>query len=778
MSAHSEIVPKPWGYEYCAFDNGKAAVWILHIARGRRTSRHAHPKKETRLIPLSGEVFIDLNGAIIPEGGSGPLALLSEVEIKKNTMHQTLECGVGVSTYSDNGAFIMEIEEPSDKGDIVREDDAYGRAGKPIESETVPCAVETLKLSKKEQSIMGYTFKLESTLGGQVPDLAVSFGGETLGIYKEKKRRLADCVADFVAAQGVKHVFGVSGGGSMHLNDAFGHHGTLKFIPTHHEQAAAMAAEAYSRVGGLGICLVTTGPGGTNALTGVACAWVDSIPLLVISGQVTRDTLMRDKQERQRGIQETDIVAMARPITKYAVTVMHEQDIRCEMEKAVYVAKSGRPGPVWVDIPLDLQGKAMDWEACETYGERVHKAAVMDSDMSAFYSMLETAKRPVLVIGNGVHLAGAETWARGAVEILQIPTLSSWTAADIVPTDNRFYIGRFGIFGDRASNFTIQNSDLIICVGSRLSIPQTGHNLKLFAREAKIVRIDVEEAKDGERCDLLIYADAGQFLKKVVENAIGWVGENWFQRAQEWKTRYPVVSSENREVTKGVNSFKFIEALSNALPDDAVVVTDMGTAFTCTFQAAKMKLGQRWLTASGHAPMGYGLPGAIGAHFATGKPVVCIVGDGALMFNLQELQTISHHRLPITIFVLNNGGYLTMKHTFANHFGRQTGSDDKSGVSLPEWWRVSNAFFGDGWTPELYLLEERNLGDLPKLLALPSPRLVEVRLPPDQPLIPRTSSVKLPNGQITSKPIEDLFPFLPREEFKAQMIVKPMEVFE
>jgi acetolactate synthase-1/2/3 large subunit len=748
----SEIVPKPWGYEYCAFDNGAAAVWILHIGRGRGTSRHCHPNKRTRLVVLQGEV--QFNGKTLQP--------LERVIVEKGDFHQTVVWGC--ETASQNGAFVMEIEEPSDKADIVRADDAYGRAGKPIESETIPCNGELLKLTHKGQSIMGYHFKLESTIGGEMPDLTLDVGGDILGIYREPTKKLSDCVADFVKALGVKHVFGVCGGGAMHLNDSFRDF----FVPTHHEQAAAMAADAYGRVAGIGCALVTTGPGGTNAVTGVACAWVDSTPLLVISGQVPRHTLIGKTGVRQFGVQETDIVTLVSSITKYAVTVMDERDIRFELEKAAYLVRTGRPGPVWIDIPLDIQSKQVNWDSLRRFEP---PAPPLDEtwDISAL-----RAERPVLVIGNGVHLASAEEDCRRIVDEWRIPVVSSWAAADIIPTDHPLYIGRFGIFGDRAANFTVQNADLLIVLGCRLSIPQTGHNFATFARGARIVMVDVDEAemsKPSIHVEHKIRADVGAFLLTTPNPKYDC--EWWTQRCQEWKRNYPVVAGEKREGEE-INSYHFIEALCKALPDDAVVVTDMGTAFTCTFQAANIKLGQRWITAAGHAPMGYGLPGAIGAHYATRQPVVCIVGDGSLQFNIQELQTIASRKLPIAIFVIENGGYLAMKHTFANHFGRQVGSDAASGLTFPETYKIANAYGLETWLVSQFT----GLESLERALRQPRPFVAEVWMDKNQPLIPRSSSMKRPDGSIASKPIEDLYPFLPREEFRAQMIVPPVEVFE
>lgn len=335
------IVAKPWGYEYCALDNGEAAVWILHIARGRKTSRHCHPKKNTRLILLHGDARY--NGR--------PLAPLEVVEIPAGVYHQTEVAADAVVPASMNGAFIMEIEEPSDKGDILREDDEYGRAGQPIEADSITAATPLLSISTKESAAMGYKFKIETTLGGEVADLMVNVGSEILGIYREKRVRVADWIADFVRSKGVEKVFGVVGGGAMHLNDAF----RDIFVPMHHEQAAAFAAEAYARMKGFGVCLVTTGPGGTNALTGLACAHTDSIPLMVISGQCTVQQML-DATRTHMGIQGMDIVPMVRSITKMACTVTSASEVKPVFEQAYAAATANPSGPVWLDVPLDVQG--------------------------------------------------------------------------------------------------------------------------------------------------------------------------------------------------------------------------------------------------------------------------------------------------------------------------------------------------------------------------------------------------------------------------------------
>jgi len=782
------IVKKGWGYEYCAYETDSVAIWILHIARGHSTSFHCHPNKRTRLIPLTeGLMFTD-------ESGTRLLNPLEIADIPKGVYHQSHAINpFSLIPTSENGVWLIEIEEPNDKGDIIRKEDSYGRAGKPIETDEIPYKGKLLELSDVPFSFMGYQFRIQSTDGWhEKPNgLVMAIGNlaeYVFSIEKETTMKVSDYVTNFIAKLGIKHVFSVSGGGAMHLCDSVGKHEGLEYVATHHEQSAAMAAEAYSRINGIGCALVTTGPGGTNAITGVACAWVDSIPVLYLSGQVTRDTLLTGLGLRQFGVQESDIVTMVKSITKYAVTVMNEKDIRYELEKAAHIARSGRQGPVWVDIPLDIQAKQINPLELDSYTDVPIKTIPhpkisnisLDENVQKCLMMLREAKRPALVIGNGVRLASAQNELRALCAHLDIPILSSWTGSDLLINEQK-HIGHFGIFGDRAGNFTVQNADLLIVVGCRLSVPQTGYNFSTFAREAKIVMVDVDEAeivKPSLHVDLGIVCDAKQFINGLRKTIPFEINEpsKWLIQCLEWKQKYPVVLPEYAEQKEYVNSFYFIEKLSEKLYWDAVVVTDMGTAFTATFQTAKMKAYQRWITASGHAPMGYGLPGAIGACLASGrKKTVCIVGDGALQFNIQELQTIKHLNLPIIIFVLNNGGYLTIKHMQANHFGRMVGSEESSGVSFPDTLKIAKAYD----IPAVRIENHKQLLDeLYGLKERYSPTIYEIMMAPDQPLIPRLSSLKRPDGSIVSKPLEDLFPFLPRDEFNEQMIVKPVEILE
>lgn len=589
--------------------------------------------------------------------------------------------------------------------------------------------------------------------------------------------KVSDYIADFIAKLGIRHTFGVVGGGAMHLNESFGHHKDLTYVACHHEQAAAMAADAYARINGIGCALVTTGPGGTNAITGVAAAFIDSVPVIFISGQVETRTLMqlnRDGRDmygnpalRQLGVQESDIVSMVRPITKFAKTVTNEHEIQLTLEMAAFVARDGRPGPVWIDIPVDLQSKQIEVTRL--------RVPLFKPELEHAIHLLRAAQRPVLIIGNGAR--EADLWP--LIDALGVPVITSWGAADML-ADHPLHIGHMGLFGDRASNFTVQNADLLLVIGCRLSIPQIGHNFAEFAPKAKIIMVDIDVHEFGKpslRVDLKVQADAGAFVEAMLDElkTAPYAQPDDFAKRHvlRWphycsaqKERYPVVLPEYASDPNGVNAFHFIDVLCDKLPADAIVVTDVGSAYTCTYQAAKMKFGQRWISAHGLSPMGYGLPGAVGAAFATGKKVVCIVGDGALQFNVQELATIRQHNLPVTIFVLSNGGYLTIKHTQDNHFKRRVGSDG-DGLWLPSAAAVGGAYRIPAWT----IRHTDDIGaSIDAVFGEDGPLLIDVVMPHDQPLIPRVQSIKHADGSISAPAIHDMYPHLSSEEMQENML--------
>lgn len=825
------IVKKPWGYEYLIYKNEQVAIWMLQIVRKRKTSMHCHPRKKTGLVLLAG------NAKCYHQDGEIELNQLDGIVIEAEAFHSTEAFNpLPIQPQSENGIWVMEIETPPLKNDLVRLNDAYGRAGTSYEGvdNVVFEPKECFKLQEPgvelpiiKKKFMDCTFTLRKGAfmnGGELPgsDALVSIvGKDKEGVepglefgevmtYKqfseitqdadlagytiltvEKSQTLAkvsDYIFSYIADLGVKDVFAVCGGGAMHLVDSLGKNNDLNYIATHHEQAAAMAAEGYSRISGKpGVVLVTSGPGGTNTITGLYGGWIDSIPMIFISGQVTTDTLISDTGLRQFGIQEANIVELVKPVTKYAVTVTDPNMIKYHLQKAHFLAVSGRPGPVWLDIPLDVQSKLVDLEKIAMFDPKelgnMMSPEKLEDQVADCLRLMQQAKRPVLIFGYGVRLAGAERELLNLIETLNIPAVSSWTASDMVSTDHDYYVGRSGIMGDRASNFAIQNSDLVLIIGSRMSIPQVGYNYKDFARGAKKIMVDIdaiELKKPSLNVDLAIMTDAKLFLSALLaqirKRSIALKTDDWLKKCQGWKAKYPVVLPEYKGSRDKVNSFYFIDVLSEKLGGEAIVVTDMGTSFTCTMQTFRTKQGQRLFTSSGHASMGFGLPGAIGACLANGrKKTICISGDGALQMNLQELQTIVHYKLPILLFVLNNQGYLTIKLMQQNHFGRYVGSESSSGLSCPDIIRVAAAY---GIKSEQISNHDELRAKIDGVLAEPGPFICEIIMPEDQPLIPRVSSLKKPDGTIISKPLEDLYPFLSRKEFLSNMIVKPKEVLE
>lgn len=825
------IVKKPWGYEYLIFENDFVAIWMLQIIRKRKTSMHCHPNKKTGLVLLSG------TATTLTIEGSFELNPLDGVVIDSGVFHATEASSLlPMIPHSENGIWVMEIESPPMKTDLLRLKDEYGRAGASYEGaeNMVFEPRECLKLripDVKEvfsKTYLGCQFSIRKGLFNtnleltEVNALVSVIGRESdaisdnpylrigelttfkefyestkgedidkyslLTIERAQMMRLSDYIFSFIAELGVKEVFAVSGGAAMHLVDSLGRNENLRYIATHHEQAAAMAAEGYARISGKpGVALVTSGPGGTNTVTGVYGAWIDSIPTIFISGQVTSDTLIGDTGLRQFGIQEANITELVRPITKYAVTVTDASQIKYHLQKALHIATTGRPGPVWLDIPLDIQSKLVNPGALESFIPPAIEVSDIKTPLkhqvSECIEMIKRAKRPVFITGYGIRLAKGEAEFLKLAQKLNVPIVSSWTSSDLIPTSYPLYVGRSGIMGDRAGNFAVQNSDLLLIVGSRMSIPQVGYNYKTFAREAKRIMVDIDEKelnKPSVRPDLPIKADAREFMVEMLSQldereAVSDIRE-WINRCQHWKTKYPVVLPEYKEIKDGVNSFYFIDVLSEKLGSDAVVVTDMGTSFTCTMQTFKVKAGQRLFTSSGHASMGFGLPGAIGACFANDKKkTICISGDGGLQMNIQELQTMVHYKLPIILFVLNNGGYLTIKLMQQNHFGRYVGSDPSSGVSCPDIIKVGTAY---GIRTERISNNNELHARIDDVLAEPGPFICEIMMPEDQQLIPRVSSLKKPDGTITAKPLEDLYPFLSREEFTENMIVKPVEILK
>lgn len=592
--------------------------------------------------------------------------------------------------------------------------------------------------------------------------------------------RVADYIADFVAGLGVKHVFLLPGGGAMYLVDAVGKCPELETVACLHEQAAAISAEAYARVNeNLGVCLVTTGPGATNAITAVAGAWIESVPLMVISGQVKRSDMLRGAPLRQKGVQEVDIIGMVRGITKYAVTVEHPEDIRMVMERSAFLARDGRAGPVWIDVPLDVQGAPIEpanlkpWQHNETEASRKD----LSSGIAQLQGLLEEAERPLLLAGHGIRLAGAAKVFRELAEKLGIPVVTTWNALDLLPYDHPLMVGRPGVVALRAPNFAVQNCDLLISIGSRLDNIITAYNPRGFARSARKVVVDVDR-NEIEKLDMEISLPLEVDAREILD---AWLAAKqlrhpdwtaWKTRCADWKLRYPVNDGAPFPPSGAISHYQLMDALSDAIPENTVVSTgSSGLAVEAFYTIFRNKEGQRVFLTSGLGSMGYGLPAAIGACFADGgQPMVAIESDGSLQLNIQELATLRAANLPICLIVMNNQGYASIRNTQRNYFkGRFVGTGPEAGLLLPDLEKVA-ATYG---LPFLRITDASELkSKLHEALSQPRPLLVDIRLIPDEALAPKVSALPQPDGSMKSMPLEDMTPLLPLDTLKAEMMVE------
>jgi acetolactate synthase-1/2/3 large subunit len=597
--------------------------------------------------------------------------------------------------------------------------------------------------------------------------------------------KLSDYVFKYICGLGVKHVFLLPGGGCMHLVDSLGRCPRLKYVACLHEQAAAIAAESYGQyTNNIGVALVTTGPGSTNAITGVCGAWIDSTPMLVISGQVKRQDMIAKTGTRQRGVQEVNIIPMVKPITKYAVTILEPMSIRYHLEKAIYLAKSGRPGPVWIDIPLDVQATVILENKLKSFKPPksvLPKHKKVKSLINKTIKLLNKSERPVLLAGNGIRLAQAFKGFRELIGALKIPVLTTWKAIDFLPQNHALYFGRPGSISQRGANFIQQNCDFIMTVGARLDLAQIGFNYKNFARAAKKVVVDTDLAeieKLKTRIDIPICLDAKVFIeeflkekdKVIARNRSGWLG-----RCKEWKNKYPVVLPKYWQQKKYVNTYVLIDILSNLMKEtDILVPGSSGSCSEITMQAFKVKKGQRIFNTPGLGAMGFGLAASIGACLASNRRrTISIMGDGGLQLNIQELETLARLKLPVKIFVLNNNGYASIRNTQKNYFkGRLVACDPTSGLTLPDTCKVA-ASYGLRTSRIFNHIEiEKRIKEA---LETQGPVICEVLTDPGLLTTPRLSSMVKPDGTIVSKPLEDLWPFLAREEFRKNMIIEPVE---
>jgi acetolactate synthase-1/2/3 large subunit len=597
-------------------------------------------------------------------------------------------------------------------------------------------------------------------------------------------KKLSDYVIEFVARTGVKHIFMLTGGGCMHLADSVGRNSKIEYICCLHEQACAFATEAYAEyTNNLGVALVSTGPGGTNTVTGVAAAWLESAPCLFISGQAKRADLIGPSGVRSMGTQEVDIVSVVRPITKYAKTILEPESIRYELEKALYLATQSRRGPVWIDIPLDVQATMVD-EASLRGFEPEDVASNDDrltQNVSQAVELLNRAERPVLFLGNGVRQAHSRGLVQKLVDTLRIPVLITWKVVDAVPDDSEFYAGRPGAIGQRGANFTQQNSDCMLILGARLDRPQTAFSYKNFARAATKILVDIdpaEIAKFDMQIDVPVCADASQFIHEFLRQSDKLAKKDrhcWLKRAKEWQKRYPVVLPEYWETQGVVNTYVLMDVLSDEVSaDDLLVPGSSGPCSDIFMQAFRVRAGERVVNAPGLGAMGTGLPGSIGACLASGrKRTICVNGDGGFQLNIQDLETVRRLNLPIKFFVLSNGGYGSIMATQRNFFqGRFTGSEPASGVTFPDVTKVAAAY----GIQTAHIRDHSEIGEqVRRVLATRGPIVCAVTVSADEKTAPRVTSMARSDGSMVSKPMEDMWPFLDRDEFRANMIVPPLE---
>lgn len=590
--------------------------------------------------------------------------------------------------------------------------------------------------------------------------------------------KLSDYVIKFLVRKGIADIFMIAGGGIIHLIDSVGKNKDIRYFCNYHEQAAAYCAEGYARLkNNTSVCFVTTGPGSTNAVSGVASAWVDSVPMVVISGQVKRELIADYSKLRQIGEQEINIIDMVKPITKYAKTITEPEMIKYELEKAFYLATNARCGPVWINIPLDIQGNFINEKKLPSFRPQVPSGIKdLNNQVSKAIKILKDSNRPLLLCGYGIRLARAQNLLKQILKEIHIPVVLSFNGMDLIADNHPLLVGRPGIIGQRRANFAIQSSDCLLSIGSRLNIKIVGYNYKAFAPGAKKIVVDIDQAELAKLTvtpDLPIQASAKDFLAEFLNQIRGIrldASGNWLDICRGWKKRYPSIVNDFFKDKHHLNSYVFYDKLSDLLTGQDVVVTGNGLAAVCLYQAFKVKKQQRVFTNNGYGAMGWGLPASIGACIANNcKKTICVTGDGSIQMNIQELQLIKHHNLPIKIFVFNNAGYTSIRLTqdtfFNSHY---VGADKSSGISNPDFEKIAQAY-GLGY--EKILTNDELEYKINKVLSKTGPVLCELNLAPEQGLNPKVSSYKKTDGTFQSRPLEDMFPFLPREELKENMSI-------
>lgn len=589
--------------------------------------------------------------------------------------------------------------------------------------------------------------------------------------------KVSDYIVQFLEKEGIRHIFMLPGGMAMHINDSLGNAEKLKTVCMLHEQACTFAAESYARVtNNVGVVCTTCGPAATNTLTGVACSWIESTPLLVITGQVKRADMAHDPNLRQMGVQEVRIVDMAKPITKYAVCITEPENIRYELEKAFYLCKEGRPGPVLLDIPVDVQACMVDENSLKGFEFPASTSyEISDEIIGQVVKLINSALRPVIYAGAGVNIAGARDKFRKLIEKYHIPTLLHWNGMDLLENDHPLYMGRPGAVGQRAANFVLQNSDLLITIGTRLALLQTGFNFAGYAKNAIHVMVDIDKAeldKPTLHPNIKVHGDAGIFIDKLLNTNDIKPNDytEWISKGKEWNLRYPSLNPDWLNDNAHVNSFYFMEALSEHLTSEDVYCGGRaGTCVDAAIQAFKVKKNQGVYVTKGLSSMGNGLPAAIGAAYATGKRIVIVNGDGGFVMNIQELEVIRRDQLPIHMYILDNQGYSTVRNTQTNVFnGHFVGCNAESGLTVGNIKGVAEAY--DITTFSIDNFSDMN-NVISKSLSFNGPTLTIVNVAADQPIVPRQANYKTPEGQMASRPLEDMRPLLPREELEEIMSI-------
>jgi acetolactate synthase-1/2/3 large subunit len=588
--------------------------------------------------------------------------------------------------------------------------------------------------------------------------------------------RVADYLMSHLADLGIDHVFVLPGGGAMHLNDGLACEQRITAVPCHHEQACGIAAEAWGRVAGkFGVAMVTTGPGATNVITPVAGAWIESVPMLVISGQVKRADLLADRPLRQGGVQEVDIVPIVRSITKYAVTVRDPATIRYHLERALHEMQDGRSGPVWLDIPLDVQAAQIDPAELTGFAPETKALPDLDGPIQRTLELIAAAERPLILAGHGVRLAGAAKRFLALAESLNIPVVTTWNALDLIPWAHPLCVGRPGVVALRAANFAVQNCDLLVSIGCRLDNIITAYNPRGFARAARKIVVDVdpeEIAKLDMDIDLRLPVDAGTFIDALATKS-GLLPATdrspWHQRCADWKQRYAVGEGKPFGTEGPISHYHFVSALSDAAPPDTLVSTgSSGLGVEAFYTVFRNKPGQRVFLTSGLGAMGYGLPAAIGACLASGRrPMIAVESDGSLQLNLQELATLKAQNLPICLVIMNNGGYCSIRNTQRNYFQeRYLGTGPEAGLWLPDLERIAAVY-------DMRFLRISDAAELASGLAaaleLPRPCLIDVRLLENETLTPKAAAIPQADGSMISMPLEDMSPLLSLEQLQQEM---------